>query len=129
MTTTPKWRLVLIGGVVAGAIDMAYAIAFWAIKANLPATRILQSVAAGLLGESSFKGGWRTAILGLLLHVFIAISMAFAYYEAAKRLPALHSHPVVFGALYGGALYFFMNWIVIPLSATSRGSPDPLWIG
>ncbi len=79
------WAWVLAGGVVAGALDIAYACVFWAIKAGVPARRIFQSVAAGLLGEASFEGGAATAALGLALHFFIATSMSVAYYLAAGR--------------------------------------------
>jgi hypothetical protein len=65
--------LVLAGGFVAGTLDIAYACIFWALKRGVPATRIFQSVAAGLLGQASFQGGGRTAALGLVLHYFIAM--------------------------------------------------------
>jgi hypothetical protein len=48
---------VLAGGFVAGTLDIAYACLFWALKSGVPVQRILQSVAAGLLGEASFEGG------------------------------------------------------------------------
>jgi hypothetical protein len=70
---------VLAGGVVAGTLDIGYACVFWALKSGVPARRILQSVAAGLLGEASFQGGAGTAALGLALHYLIAVSMALAY--------------------------------------------------
>ncbi len=52
---------VLAGAIVAGTLDIVYACVFWALKSNVPAQRILQSVAAGLLGDASFKGGAGTA--------------------------------------------------------------------
>jgi hypothetical protein len=51
------WLLVLAGGIVAGTLDILYACAFRAVKLGVPARRILQSVAAGLLGEAAFEGG------------------------------------------------------------------------
>jgi len=71
---------VLAGGLIAGTLDIAYACIFWALKSDVPAHRILQSVAAGLLGEASFEGGWETAALGLALHYLIALSMSVVYY-------------------------------------------------
>jgi hypothetical protein len=62
------WPSVLAGGVLAGTLDIVYACVFWALKADVPPSRILQSVAAGLLGEASFTGGAASAGLGLLLH-------------------------------------------------------------
>ncbi len=119
---------VALGGLVAGTFDILFAITFWAVKAGVPARRILQSVAAGLLGPASFSGGERTAALGLLLHFFIALSMSCAWYFAAKRWPALRRRPWSWGAVYGLGLYFIMNFVVVPLSAAQPGSRDPLWV-
>jgi hypothetical protein len=122
-------RLVLAGGLVAGALDITYACVFWAIKAGVPAQRIFQSVAAGLLGTASFTGGWPTAVLGLALHFFIATTMSVTYYVAARRIPILGGRPVPFGAAYGLLLYVIMNYIVVPLSAAGHGgAKDPLWV-
>lgn len=118
---------VLTGGLVVGTLDLVFAMTFWAWRAELPAFRILQGVAAGLLGSASFEGGLETALLGLGLHFFIALSMAVAYYAAARRWPLLWQRPVAWGAAYGLLLYVIMNAIVVPLSAAS-GSDDPLWI-
>ena len=120
--------LVLAGGLVAGTLDMVYACIFWALKADVPARRILQSVAAGVLGSASFGGGSRTAALGLFLHFFIASTMAVVYYLAARRWPLLWRRPWLSGALYGVLLYFVMNFLVVPLSAAGPGSQDPLWV-
>jgi hypothetical protein len=120
---------VLAGGIVAGTLDIIYACAFWALKSNVPARRILQSVAAGLLGEASFKGGAGTAALGLGLHYFIALSMSLTYYLVALRQPLLWQRPWLCGAGYGLLLYAVMNYVVVPLSAAGPGSKDPLWIG
>jgi len=120
---------VLAGGLVAGTLDILYACGFWALKSDLPAQRILQSVAAGLLGKASFAGGWATAALGLALHYLIAASMSLAYYLVARRLPLLWQRPLLCGALYGLLLYGIMNHIVVPLSAAGPGSKDHLWIG
>ncbi|HEX6107241.1 MAG TPA: hypothetical protein VFZ26_16765 [Gemmatimonadales bacterium] len=120
--------LVVAGGLLAGLLDIVYACLFWAVKAGVPARRILQSIAAGLLGAASYAGGWRTAALGLLLHFCIAVSMAVAYYLVARRVPLLWRRPLACGAVYGLLLYAIMNYVVVPLSAAGRGSSDPLWI-
>ena len=122
------WPPVLAGGVIAGTLDIVYACVFWAIEADVPPSRILQSVAAGLLGDASFTGGAATAGLGLLLHYLIACTMSLAYYLAARRVPALTRRPVSWGAAYGLLLYVVMNHIVVPLSAAPAGSRDPTWI-
>ncbi len=122
------WGWVLAGGLVAGALDIVYACVFWALKRDVPAQRILQSVAAGLLGEASFEGGWATAALGLALHFLIALSMSAAYYLVSQRWALLWQRPFLCGAGYGLLLYAIMNHVVVPLSAAAPGSKDPLWI-
>ena len=122
------WTFVVAGGVVAGTLDIVYAIVYWAIRMGLPARRILQSVASGVLGEASFEGGAATAALGLGLHYAIATSMAVAYYLVSRRLPALIRSPIALGAAYGLFLYALMNYVVVPLSAAGAGSNEPLWV-
>ena len=119
---------VLAGGLVAGTLDIVYACVFWGVKHAVPVERILQSVAAGLLGRASFNGGVGTAALGLVLHYLIAVTMASAYYVVARRWPALWKRPVLCGAAYGLLLYGIMNFVVVPLSAAAPGSRDPLWV-
>jgi uncharacterized membrane protein YagU involved in acid resistance len=127
---TRALRFVVAGGLLAGALDITYACLFWAIKAGVPAQRIFQSVAAGLLGKDSFTGGWPTASLGLALHFFIATTMSVTYFLVARRVPTLGVRPVPFGAAYGLLLYVIMNYVVVPLSnAPHGGAKDPLWVG
>jgi hypothetical protein len=119
---------VLAGGLVAGTLDIVYACLFWAVKRDVPAQQILQSVAAGLLGKASFEGGWATAALGLALHFVIALSMSAMYYLVSRRWALLWQRPFLCGAAYGLLLYAIMNCVVVPLSAAGPGSKDPLWI-
>ena len=118
---SPPWGLVLAGGLVAGTLDIVYACTFWGLKRGVPVQRILQSVAAGLLGKASFEGGAETAALGLGLHYLIATLMAVAYYLVARRWPPLWQRPLLYGAAYGLLLYVIMN--------EGPGSKDPVWIG
>ena len=120
---------VLAGGLVAGTFDITYACVFWAIKIGAPPTRIFQSVARGLLGAASFRGGAATAALGLFLHYFIATSMSFFYYFVARKWAVLYKYPLRCGAVYGLFLFVFMTYVVVPLSAARGGaSPGKLWI-
>lgn len=110
---------VLVGGLIAGVCDITYAIVFYSFR-GVPAARVLQSVASGLLGAKAFEGGNATAALGLFLHFFIALLLAVIFYGASRALPALVRRPVITGALYGFAVYWVMNLVVLPLSAFPR---------
>ncbi len=116
---------ILIGGAIAGACDITYAITFWAFR-GVSATRVLQSVASGLLGAPAIKGGLATAALGLVLHFFIAFSAATIFYLAARAIPILTRRAFLFGILYGLAIYAVMNLVVLPLSAFPRKVTFPL---
>lgn len=119
---------VLAGGLVAGTLDILYACVFWGLKRHVPAQRIFQSVAAGLLGKATFDGGVRTAALGLALHFLIALTMSVAYFVVARRWALLWQRPWLCGGVYGVLLYVVMNYVVVPLSRAGPGSKDPLWI-
>jgi len=119
---------VFAAGAVAGTLDITFAYAFWALKADVPALRIFQSVATGLLGRASFDGGAATAALGLALHFAMATAMAAAYALAARQWRVLRERPLPLGAAYGVFLYTFMQFVVLPLSAAGHGSRDATWI-
>lgn len=130
MTRTPRHLLhwTIAAGLLAGALDLFYATGFWALK-GVPAQRILQSIAAGLIGKGAFAGGAASAALGLALHLVMATAMAAAYAMAAMAWPRLRDRAWLHGPLYGLLLYAVMNAVVLPLSAVP-GKPvtDPVWI-
>ncbi|MBA3670474.1 MAG: hypothetical protein H0W68_00445 [Gemmatimonadaceae bacterium] len=117
MIRHPATFAILVGGAIAGALDITYAILYSAWRGVAP-TRLLQSVASGLIGTAAFAGGSRTAALGLALHFLIAFSIATVYFLASRRWPVLVTRPVLSGILYGVVVYAVMNLVVIPLSAT-----------
>ena len=119
---------VLAGGLVVGTVDIVFAMTFWDWWADVPAFRVLQTVAAGLLGPASFNGGIETAMFGLTLHFAIALTMAVAFYVAARRWPVLWKRPREAGVAYGFFLYGVMNHVVVPLSAAPAASTDVVWI-
>jgi hypothetical protein len=109
-------------GAAAGVGDLLLAVVLY----RVPLVRILQSIAAGLLGRAAFEGGAATAALGLLLHFFIATTAAALYAVASARLPQLARWWAASGLLYGCGVYLFMKYVVLPLSAVTRLTPfDP----
>jgi hypothetical protein len=104
------------GGLIAGTLDILAAFVNSGLRGVSP-TRVLQSIASGLLGADSFKGGFATAALGLVLHLFIATTATAVYYAASRKLKVLIDQPIVCGLAYGIPVYLVMNLIVLPLSA------------
>ena len=111
-------KATLVGGLIAGAIDMTYALVWFSGVKGIPWMKIPQSVAGGLVGKASFNGGMGTVFLGLALHWLVALIWATVYvYVGRKFLPAILRQPIPFGLAYGAWIYFFMNWVVLPLDA------------
>ncbi len=119
---------VLTGGLVVGALDGAYAVLFSAFH-GVSAARVFQSVASGFYGRDSYSKGMATVALGVVLHFFIATSVVFVYWVAARRFAFLRTHAIACGAFYGILVYLFMNLVVIPLSAVPFRPRLPAVIG
>ena len=120
-------RAIALGGLIAGFCDLTYAMTYYAIH-GVAAIRIPQSIASGVLGSASFKGGWKTAAFGVLLHFFTAFCAAGFYYVASRKLRLLLRWAPITGMLYGAAIFFFMRRVVIPLSAVPHPKSTPHFI-
>jgi hypothetical protein len=108
-------RSILLAGLAAGVLDILAAFATSTARGGSPG-RLLRFIASGLLGPSAAQGGAATAALGLALHFLIALGAAALYWAASRRIAWLATHAVPSGLLYGIAVYFFMNLVVLPLS-------------
>jgi hypothetical protein len=86
------FETILYGGLVVGVLDILDAMTFFGVGYGFKPIRVLQSVSRGLLGRSSFDGGLKTALLGLVLHFLIATILATTYYVATSILPFLIRH-------------------------------------
>jgi hypothetical protein len=118
---TTRWRAFLLGTLAVGVLDLADALVFFGLRGAQP-IRILQSIAAGTLGREAFTGGAATAALGVGLHFTVAAIIVAVYMGVASRVGLLARRPFVFGPAYGVVAYLVMNWVVVPLSATSPGA-------
>jgi hypothetical protein len=121
-------RAILAGGLACGILDITAAFVTWGVRGVGP-IRILHSVASGLLGrDAAVAGGLATAALGLFLHFVIAFGAATTYYLASRKLDFLRRSPFVNGPLYGIAVWLFMNFVVLPLSAVGMPKFEPLGV-
>jgi hypothetical protein len=117
-------RALMFGTLAVGTLDILDAFIFFGLRGAQP-IRILQSIAAGLLGRSAFQGGVPTAALGLFLHYFIAFGIVAVFFGVARVMPWLLRRPFLTGPLYGLAAYAVMNYVVVPLSAAGGGGTPP----
>lgn len=122
-TTSSASRAIGLAGLIAGILDITSAFIL-AYPKGVGPIRVLQGVAAGLLGrESAIQGGMATAGLGLAIHFFIAFVAASVFYMASRKIIWLTQQAVISGFLYGLAIYIVMYWIVMPLAfSTARHS-------
>jgi hypothetical protein len=128
MRTLSPARAIVLGTLVVGVLDALDAVVFFGLRSAVPPIRIFQSIAAGLLGRAAaFQGGLGTAALGACLHFFIAFAVVTTYFVVSRRVRILTDRPVIFGLLYGVAVYFVMNTIVVPLSAAGGSGASPPW--
>lgn len=119
-TGRPRMAMAIFsGGLVCGILDIAYALTFYGAR-GIPPVRLLQGIARGLIGPAAIRGGMATALLGLLLHFTVAFGAATTYCLASRKLRWMIPRAFTSGLLFGVAVYFFMNFVVVPLSAIHR---------
>jgi len=120
---------VLVATAVVALLDGLFAVVVFAsILRATTATRIFQGIAAAVLGRAdALAGGPRTALLGLALHILVALAWttvwAFAYWRSAtlRLLVRSTAGAVTAGALYGVFVHLTMQLAVLPLTAAGRG--------
>ena len=111
-------RPIVLGGLIIGAADAI--IYHWLVSSVLggyPLTSVYQYIASGALGQSAFAGGIATALLGVLIHFFVALVVAGVFILSATRISLLRRYSIVGSLLYGFGVFIVMTMIVTPLSA------------
>ena len=114
-------KAILWATLIAGALDATDGVVFFGLHGLNP-IQVLQYIASGALGASSFAGGLATAALGTLIHFVIAAVVASIYILVSRRLPVIHRYAVAVVLMYGAAVYLFMTYLVLPHSAVT---PSP----
>lgn len=109
-------KAILLGGCCAGVLDFIGACVSNYSRGVTP-LGIAQSIASGLLGRAAFEGGYKTAGLGVALHFVIALGAATVFNLVALKWRGLIEHAYLSGALYGICVFWFMQLVVLPLSA------------
>jgi uncharacterized membrane protein YagU involved in acid resistance len=111
-------KTILLAGFVAGCCDITAALLVYCSMLPLTPMRLLQGIAAGILGRpTALAGGAKTAALGLLCHFLIALGAATVYFILTRLFPFLSRIPLaISAALWGTIVYFFMQYVVLPLS-------------
>ena len=112
-------KAIIAAGLTCGVMDITAALVVYGMMGAKP-LRLLQGIAAGVLGPEAYRGGISAALLGLFLHFVIAFGAATVFYFASRGIGFLREQAVVSGVLYGIIVYFFMSRVVVPLSRANR---------
>jgi hypothetical protein len=92
------------------------------IQHRTTASRIFQGLASALLGPSAFDGGGRTAIIGLCIHVCVALAWTIVWVLLLTRSASLrrfvdtNGGVIIAGVIYGMCVWLLMNDVVIPFT-------------
>lgn len=119
-------RAGVAAGLVGGTLDLIAAMVVYPAVFGNSALQIVQAVASGVEGPSAFAAGWRSALLGVCLHFFIAAVAGCVLAAAMTKAPALRRHVLLTGATFGIGVFFFMQLVVVPLSKAPTGNLEPL---
>jgi hypothetical protein len=118
-------RALVIATLVAGSLDLGYALTVSALRGFSPVT-VCQTIAAGLLGrDAAYAGGYGTAMLGLGLHFAMMALIAAVFLGASRLWPRLNARPWLSGPVYGALVFAVMNYAVVPLSALGHAFQRP----
>lgn len=113
LNTKTAIQAALVGGLIAGAIDIGAACVIF----HAPPAPVLKSIAAGIVGRDAARaGGLDMVLLGAFLQEFISVVAAGIYAFASMRLPILIRQWLIMGVLFGGACDLFLMHVVGPLA-------------
>ena len=111
---------VLLAGLTAGTLELAFSSLYWAFH-GVPPSRILQVIGGWILGrDAALAGGYASVLVGAALHYSLMTAMAAGYALAGRRLPVLLKQPLRYGALYGACMYALMFMVLVPMLSASR---------
>jgi hypothetical protein len=112
---------VLLGGAIAGIVDIGAASA---INGFVDPLRITRFIAGGLIGLPAAKaGGLGASALGFALQVAMSVLIAAIYNTGAALLPMLKRHWLPAGLAFGVGVYFVMEYVVVPNSKIGHAPP------
>src|SRR5829696_7418542 len=114
--STKAYQTILLGGLIAGTLDITAACLQAWLRASVTPIRVARYIASAALGPSALAGGNKTAALGFAFHYLIATTATAVFYFASRKLRFLVERPISMGLLYGVFVWLFMNFVVVPLS-------------
>lgn len=108
-------------GLLTGVVDGLFSSVLSAFFYGSTVTRLFQGVAGTLLGADAFRGGARTAAIGVIMHFGVAFAWSAVFLFLATRSRGVRRilaspHGIVkVASLYGPMVWIVMSLVVIPL--------------
>lgn len=109
-------KAVVYGGLLGGAGDLAFALAFAGTRGT-PPMELLQVIASGVFGKAAFDGGATMALAGAVFHFAISLIWAAAFVAFSSRFAGAIARPPIAAIAFGIVVFFAMRLAVLPLSA------------
>jgi hypothetical protein len=120
----------LRAGVSTAVIDGLFSSVLSAVFYGSTVARLFQGVASTLLGPAALEGGFRTAALGVLMHVGVAFGWSAVFLFLVKRSSWLQG---VLSSRYGvlkvASVYGPLIWMVMSLAVIPALTQRPMTIG
>lgn len=93
----------------------------WFIRPRVTPFRVFRGVASVLFGKEALNGGTSTALIGILMHICVALFWSGVFILALRNSGMLReaiqnpSKAFVVAAVYGVSIWLIMSLIVIPV--------------
>jgi hypothetical protein len=116
------------------AIDGTFASALTVFGYHSTVGRLWRGVASTLLGPAAMDGGTGVALVGVVMHIFVALLWTTVFFVLYTNSPALRrivSRPagaIGVAAIYGPLIWMVMSLIVIPLLTGRPPTVNTRWL-
>lgn len=111
---------VIKAGLLVGVLDILAALVRQYIKTGKSPVGILKFIASGIFGQAAFANGDIMILVGLVLHLGIAMLFTLFFFWLVRKLPFLLTYKVLTGIAYGIFIWCVMQFMVLPLSNTTK---------
>ncbi len=112
-------RNLALATLVAGTLDaLAGIVVYDLVLGQMGIVQILQWIASGAFGKQAFEMGLLGAFYGLVFHYIVAFFASLAVFAVKSKITAIKDYPIITGLAYGGWVWIFMNFVVLPNSNT-----------
>ena len=126
--------LVLLSAVAVAVLDGLFAMVLYVLLGSTTIIRLFQGIASALIGPGAFRGGTTTFVLGIGLHLTVALAWSVIFLlllRGTRFVPRMLESR--FGALkvaawYGPLVYVAMSLALVPLFTHRMPPINVMWL-